>query len=76
MTHKSYISVTSSSFPGFTYIYGHRMGYKEKKMTCHQNPCPGYYHCYVEARQAVAHDGANAALSRYNAELSPHKQRM
>jgi hypothetical protein len=40
MTYKSYISVTSSSSPGFIYLRASHKN-KEKKMTCHQNPGPG-----------------------------------
>jgi hypothetical protein len=42
ITYRIYISVTSSSSPGFIYLRAsHRM--QRKNMTCHQNPGPGYH---------------------------------
>jgi hypothetical protein len=52
ITYKIYISVTSSSYPRFTYLRAsHRI--QGKKMTCHQNRGPGHDSLRLHNHQSV-----------------------
>jgi hypothetical protein len=62
ITYKIYIFITSSSSPGFIYIYirtSHRI--QRKKMSCHQYPGPVYNPWkFVATRQGMKGVGSGA----------------